>query len=126
MDPAAGEVGGQAGPATISSPLPRHVQRRLWEEAVSAVPRRGAVAGFMALYGSSFTLVPGWLYWLFAEVIVHASGPGGVVLGSAGITLLTGAGAWVATVPLRKARAAARAGRAARSALAARPASTEV
>jgi hypothetical protein len=126
VDPVAGEAAGQEGPATILSPLPGDVQRRLWEEAVSAVPRRGAVAGFMALFGVSFTLVPGWLYWLFAEVIAHAHGPGLVVLGSAGIILLTGAEAGVTTVPLRKARAAARAGRVAKAALTARPASTEV
>jgi len=73
-----------------------------------------------------FAVAPGWLYWPFVLAIVNAHGPGLVVLGSAGITLLTGAGAWFVDLPRRNARAAARLGRAAGAALAASRAGTEV
>jgi len=126
VDPATSAAGGQEGPPVIVSPLPGEVQRRLWEEAVSAVPRRGAVVGSAIAIGTMFAVAPGWLYWPFVLAIVNAHGPGLVVLGSAGITLLTGAGAWFVDLPRRNARAAARLGRAAGAALAASRAGTEV
>jgi hypothetical protein len=118
VDPVTSGTAGQEGPPTISSPLPGGVQRRLWEEAVSVVPRRGEVARATFAIGSAFAGIAGWLYWPFVAAIVHARGPGLVVLGSVGITLLTCAGAWLVTRPLRNARAAARLARAAKAALA--------
>ena len=124
VDPAASGTAGQAGPPVIVSPLPGEVQRRLWEEAVSAVPSRGEVAGSATAIGSMFAVTAGWLYWPSVAAIVNAHGPGLVVLGSVGITLLTCAGAWFVDLPRRNARAAARLGRAAKAALAASQAST--
>jgi hypothetical protein len=126
VDPATSGTAGQAGPPVIVSPLPVDVQRGLWEEAASAVPSRGAVAGSAAAIGSMFAVTAGWLYWPSVAAIVNAHGPGLVVLGSAGIALLTSAGAWFVDLPRRNARAAGRLGRAARAALAASRASAEV
>lgn len=126
VDPVTSGPDGQEGPPVIVSPLSEEVQRRLWEEAVSAVPSRGAVTGSAAAIGSMFAVTAGWLYWPSVAAIVNAHGPGPVVLGSVGITLLTCAGAWFVDLPRRNARAAARLGRAARAALAASRASAEV
>jgi hypothetical protein len=126
VDPATSGAAGQEGPPVIVSPLPGEVQRRLWEEAVSAVPRRREVVGSAVAIGGMFAVTAGWLYWPFVLAIVNAHGPGLVVLGSVGITLLTGAWAWFVDLPRRNARAAARLARAAGAALTASQASTEV
>ena len=125
VDPATSGPAGQEGLPVIVSPLPEEVQRRLREEAVSAVPGRGEVAGSAAAIGSIFAVTAGWLYWPSVAAIVNAHGPGLVVLG-VGIALLTCAGAWFVDLPRRNARAAARLGRAATAALAASRASAEV
>jgi hypothetical protein len=112
-------LGGREGPATISSPLPEQVQRRLWEEVISAVPRRHEATGEGIGSGILFAVTAGWLYWPSVAAIVGARGYGLVILGSVGITLLICAGTWAVTRPMRKARATARVARAARAALAA-------
>jgi hypothetical protein len=126
VDPATSGTAGQEGPPVIVSPLSGEVQRQRWEEAVSAVPGRGEVVGSAVAIGSAFAVTAGWLYWPSVAAIVYAHGPGLVVLGAAGITLLTCAGAWLVDLSRRRARAAARLGRAAKAALAASQASAEV
>ena len=126
VDPATSGTDGQEGPPVIVSPLPGEVQRRLWEEAVSAVPRRREVVGSAAAIGAMFAVTTGWLYWPSVAAVVNAHGSGLVVLGAVGITLLTCAGAWFVDLPRRNARAAGRLGRAARAELAADRASAEV
>jgi hypothetical protein len=126
VDPATSGTAGQEGPPVIVSPLPGEVQRQRWEEAIEAVPGRGAVVGHAVAIGAMFAVTAGWLYWPFVAAIVYAHGPSLVVLGSVGITLLTCAGAWFVDLPRRNARAAARLARAARAALASSQASAGV
>jgi hypothetical protein len=116
---------GADGPVIVRSPLPGAVQRQLWAEAVTAVPRRRMVALETLAMAGVFAGPLGVLYWPLVYLTL-GKGPALAAAGYAGIALLTCAGARLAGQPVRNARAARKAARPARTALAESRASAKV